>query len=129
MQKQGTLQLPSKVAFAIGKNISHVNSLGKDYEAYKHKLLITHVEQDNNGKFGTIQVNGQNEYQFKTDPDRDIFLKAIQDYMDEEINFIEHKISIEDLKQVHNIPVDTLAVFEEFGITTEISLATMKMIN
>ena len=131
MQKQGTLQLNSKIAYAVGKNINACNVQGKDFEEYKHKLMVLHVEQDSKGKFGTIPVNGQNEWQFKTDADKDNFLDSLEKYLDEEINFNEFKISLEDLKQVHNMPVDTLALLEEFGILTEISLAggNLKIMN
>ena len=123
MQKQGTIQLPSKVGYAIGKNLTHTNKIGKDFEDFKKEQMRLRVEQDKNGKYGTINVNGQEEWQFKSDKDRESFLESIETYLSQEIPFIEHKISLEDLKQVHNIPVDTLAALEEFEITTELSLA------
>jgi hypothetical protein len=133
MIHNGTIQINAKVVFALGKNYGKIKRVQKAHNAFRDDLLQEHVHFD--GKVPkTVQVEGKpEEWDFLSPEHKKQFLKKINEFGDEEITLEGgwHKISEEDLKEVHNFPMDVFAALDEAGMLTSIHMAgaDLKIIN
>jgi hypothetical protein len=68
-----------------------------------------------------------NEFVFKSDEDKQKYLKITEDILNEEVPFTPHKISQSEIEGCQNIPVSTLSMMDQFELITEIELSSKKL--
>jgi len=124
LQKKGLMGLSQKATYAVAKNFNNALDLIKPYEKHRQDLISKHVQINEHKKPLTEQAeNGQVDYVFISEDDKNAFIKEIEAALEQEVEFTPYKFSQEELEACHNIPVDALAVLMDMQIITEINLA------
>lgn len=125
MQKEGKLALPQIACTKLSKCISEGRRLQKQFDKFRDDACEGRVRKDDKGNYEKTLIKdnpNQNphwDWVYKNEKDRDEFHDAINEWAREEYDWHPHKITQDDLKGVHNIPIDILATMEEFEITTD----------
>jgi len=125
MQARGMLQVPFKVSFALGKNLSTANVIKKEFDDFQNKLLKENCELDKNGVPLMVEspsVNGQppkQNFKFKTPETEEKLNTLLVAENDREVEIEIYKISLSELEKVNNMPANYIAYMDECGMLNE----------
>lgn len=130
LQKTGVSGLSQKSGYAISKNFNQAIDLIKEYNREREKLIPLYVKMEAGKPVTEKREDGNIDYVFKSDTDKNVFLKELESLMEREVEFKPFKFSEEELDKGHNIPVDIMAVMDEMEMITTVSLVSgMKAIH
>lgn len=124
MQKNGSLWLPEKVAYALAKNASECTKVLNSFNELKRSLLELHVEKDteNNTYLSAPDDKGEVHWIFLSGGEVDhkaAFIKAQDDFFNTVCISIFHGLSEDIISQVPNFPLDAFVILSEAGIIKE----------
>lgn len=124
MQKNGSLWLPEKVAYALAKNASECTKVLNSFNDLKRSLLEKHVEMDpvNGTYLSAPDEKGEVHWIFLSSSDVDhkaAFIKAQDDFFNTVCISNFHRINEELISQVPNFPLDAFVILSEAEIIKE----------
>jgi hypothetical protein len=105
----GEKKIPSKISYAIGKNICTLETLYKPYDKERKKLVDTFVKKDENGKPVTEKTDGIEKYVYT---DEKTYTEELQELFDIENEITDiHMVDLKDFEYDNSI-YDLLTVTE-----------------
>jgi len=126
MQKQGSLMLNQKVGYALSRAVTAIIKMKKDSDVFQKSQMDKFVEVVGD-QYQTVDEGNQKKWKFKSEADEIAFVTAMNEYNEQEVDWNPMKISNDDLKQVHNIPIDILAMLDAYELTTDLAIAQPKL--
>lgn len=98
MQNVLELNIPAKLSYGLTKAMNNINSELKSFEASRQKSLKKYCELDENGEVVSLE---DKQAKFKSDSDKDLFLKEIKDL--EDVEFECYGIKLDDLEAIKDL--------------------------
>lgn len=121
VQLNGLVQLPAKVAYAMGRCYSILTTHLKEYHKAKSELIEQYAQKDENGKYKTVKVDNLNEYEFK-EGQKPVFIEKVKALDKTEIEWLPYRIPKPELLTINNFPITLYAILEQYDMITELHL-------
>lgn len=98
MQNVLELNIPAKLSYGLTKAMNNINSELKEFEVSRQKALKKYCELDEKGEVVSLE---DKQAKFKSDADKDLFLKEIKDL--EDVEFECYGIKLDDLEAIKDL--------------------------